>query len=310
MNQKELPVEKNAFLAIVGRPNVGKSSLLNALLGQKLAIVSSKPQTTRTRIMGVLTRGEYQYVFIDTPGLHPSHNRLDDYMTKSIASSVAGVDAAILVTEAGAEIAPAERELIASIRSQHLPAILVINKIDRLAQKEKLMAQIAAYSREYDFEAVVPLSALTGDGIGDLFAEIAPLAQEGPHMFDEDELTDMPEKTLAGEMVREKALRLLQKEVPHGIAVAVERMTERGDGLLEIGATIYCERESHKGIIIGKQGAMLKKIGSYAREDLEKFFGCRVNLQLWVKVKEDWRNRDALLRSFGYDKNNFEDFGE
>ena len=307
MNQKEPPVEKNAFLAIVGRPNVGKSSLLNALLGQKLAIVSSKPQTTRTRIMGVLTRGENQYVFIDTPGLHPSHNRLDDYMAKSISSSVAGVDAVILVTEAGQEIGTTERELIATIRSQHLPAILVINKIDRLAQKEKLMLQIAAYSREYEFEAIVPLSALTGDGLDGLFAEISPLAQEGPHMFDDDELTDMPEKTLAGEMVREKALRLLQKEVPHGIAVAVERMAERDDGLLEIGATIYCERENHKGIIIGKQGAMLKKIGSYAREDLEKFFGCRVNLQLWVKVKEDWRNRDALLRSFGYDKNSFED---
>ncbi len=307
MNQKEPTVGKNAFLAIVGRPNVGKSSLLNALLGQKLAIVSSKPQTTRTRIMGVLTRGEYQYVFIDTPGLHPSHNRLDDYMAKSISSSVAGVDAVILVTEAGQEIGTTERELIETVRSQHLPAILVINKIDRLAQKEKLMVQIAAYAREYEFEAIVPLSALTGDGLDGLFSEISSLAQEGPHMFDDDELTDMPEKTLAGEMVREKALRLLQKEVPHGIAVAVERMTERSDGLLEISATIYCERESHKGIIIGKQGAMLKKIGSYAREDLEKFFGCRVNLQLWVKVKEDWRNRDALLRSFGYDKNSFED---
>ena len=307
MNKKETPVEKSAFLAIVGRPNVGKSSLLNALLGQKLAIVSSKPQTTRTRIMGVLTRGAYQYVFIDTPGLHKSHNRLDDFMAKSISSSVAGVDVVILVTEAGEEISATEKELIATIRGQHLPAILVINKIDRLAQKEKLMAQISAYAKEYDFTAVVPLSALTGDGVDGLFAELAPLAQEGPHMFGDDELTDMPEKTLAAEMVREKALRLLQKEVPHGVAVAVERMTEREDGLLDIGATIYCERESHKGIIIGKQGAMLKKIGSYAREDLEKFFDCRVNLQLWVKVKEDWRNRDALLRSFGYDKNSFED---
>jgi len=307
MNKQETPTQKSAFLAIVGRPNVGKSSLLNALLGQKLAIVSAKPQTTRTRIMGVLTRAEYQYVFIDTPGLHKSHNRLDDYMAKSISSSVAGVDAVILVTEAGEEIASEEQELIAKIRTQQLPTILVINKIDRLVQKEKLMAQIAAYVKEYEFTAVVPLSALTGDGITDLFSELAPLAQEGQHMFADDELTDMPEKTLAAEMVREKTLRLLQKEVPHGIAVAVERMTERSDGLLDIGATIYCERESHKGIIIGKQGTMLKKIGSYAREDLEKFFGCHVNLQLWVKVKEDWRNRDALLRSFGYDKNSFED---
>lgn len=301
------PEPKSAFVAILGRPNVGKSSLLNALLGQKLAIVSSKPQTTRTRIMGVLTRGECQYVFIDTPGLHRPHNRLDEYMRKSISSSVSGVDACLLVTEAGEGIRPEERELIRTIRAQRIPAILAINKTDRLPQKERLMEQIAAYAGECEFQAVVPLSALTGDGLEALFSELAPLAQPGPHMFCEDEFTDMPEKTLAAEMVREKALRLLQKEVPHGIAVSVERMAERGDGLLEIDATIFCERESHKGIIIGKQGAMLKRIGSYAREDLEAFFDCHVNLQLWVKVKEDWRNRDALLRSFGYDKNSFED---
>lgn len=299
---------RSAFLAIVGRPNVGKSSLLNALIGTKLAIVSPKPQTTRTRIMGVLTEENTQLVFIDTPGLHKSRNRLDDYMEKTIVSSVAGVDACILVAEAGEEIRPAERELMRRFRSQGIPAVLVLNKIDALPQKEKLMTQITAFMKEFDFTAVVPLSALKNDGIDTLRSELDRLAMPGDHFFDADELTDMPEKTLVAEIIREKLLRLLDKEIPHGTAVAVERMSEREDGsCTDISATIYCERESHKGIVIGRQGAMLKRVGSNARQDLEEFFQCRINLQLWVKVKEDWRNRDALLRTFGYDKNSFED---
>lgn len=299
---------RTAFLAIVGRPNVGKSSLLNALLGTKLAIVSPKPQTTRTRIMGVHTEGDTQLVFIDTPGLHKSRNRLDDYMEKSIATSVAGVDACILVAEAGREIGPAERELMRRFKSMDIPAVLVLNKIDELPQKEKLVPQIQAFAAEYDFEAVVPLSALTGDGLELLKSELDKLAQPGQHFFGADELTDMPEKTLVAEIVREKILRLLDKEIPHGVAVAVERMSEREDGsCTDVSAVIYCERETHKGILIGKHGAMLKRIGSQARTDLEDFFQCKINLQLWIKVKEDWRNRDALLRSFGYDKNSFED---
>lgn len=309
MVQPSAGAEKSAFLAIVGRPNVGKSSLMNAMLGQKLAIVSSKPQTTRTRIMGILTEGETQLVFLDTPGLHRSRNRLDDYMERSIAASVAGVDGCLLVVEAGEEIRPGERDLLETIRKQELPAVLVINKTDRLAQKEKIMAQISAWSSLYSFAAVVPVSALNGDGILALVRELKALAPEGMHFFEDGEITDMPEQTLAAEIIREKALRLLDKEVPHGVAVAVEQMKERqtpSGPITDLRAVIFCERDSHKGIIIGKGGAMLKKIGTYARQDLEDFFACKINLQLWVKVKEDWRNREAVLRSLGYDNNNFE----
>lgn len=309
MVQPNAGAEKSAFLAIVGRPNVGKSSLLNAMLGQKLAIVSSKPQTTRTRIMGILTEGETQLVFLDTPGLHRSRNRLDDYMERSIAASVSGVDGCLLVVEAGEEIRFGELELLETIRKQEIPAVLVINKIDRLAQKEKIMAQISAWSALYSFTAVVPVSALNGDGVPELVQELKAVAPEGMHFFGAEEITDMPEQTLAAEIIREKALRLLDKEIPHGVAVAVELMKERetqNGPITDIRAVIFCERDSHKGIIIGKGGAMLKKIGTYARQDLEGFFACKINLQLWVKVKEDWRNRDAVLRSLGYDKNNFE----
>lgn len=309
MVQPNAGAEKSAFLAIVGRPNVGKSSLLNAMLGQKLAIVSSKPQTTRTRIMGILTEGETQLVFLDTPGLHRSRNRLDDYMERSIAASVSGVDGCLLVVEAGEEIRSGELELLETIRKQEIPAVLVINKIDRLAQKEKIMAQISAWSALYSFTAVVPVSALNGDGVPELVQELKAVAPEGMHFFGAEEITDMPEQTLAAEIIREKALRLLDKEIPHGVAVAVELMKERetqNGPITDIRAVIFCERDSHKGIIIGKGGAMLKKIGTYARQDLEDFFACKINLQLWVKVKEDWRNRDAVLRSLGYDKNNFE----
>ena len=305
-NQRE---GRCAFVAIVGRPNVGKSSLLNRMLGQKVAIVSSKPQTTRTRIMGVLTEGEDQLVFLDTPGLHKPRSRLDEYMARSVTESVAGVDACLLVTEAGASVSHADRDLLERCRAQQLPVILAINKIDTLAEKSALMAQIAGWSGLYPFEAIVPVSAQDGSGIkSDLIPELRKLCQPGGHFFDEDTLTDQPERVLAGEMVREKLLRLLDKEIPHGAAVAVEKMRERddGSGITDIEATIYCEKDNHKAIIIGKGGAMLKKIGSYARADMERFFGCKINLKLWVKVKEDWRNREAILRSLGYDKTDFD----
>ncbi len=298
-----------AFVAIVGRPNVGKSSLLNRMLGQKVAIVSSKPQTTRTRIMGVLTEGEDQIVFLDTPGLHKPRSRLDEYMARSVTESVSGVDACLLVTEASSPVSHADHDLLERCRAQKIPVILAINKIDTLADKSALMAQIAEWNALYPFEAVVPVSAQDGSGVrSDLLPELKKLCQPGGHFFDEDTLTDQPERVLAGEMVREKLLRLLDKEIPHGAAVAVEKMRERGDGsgITDVEATIYCEKENHKAIIIGRGGSMLKKIGSYARADMERFFDCKINLRLWVKVKEDWRNREAILRSLGYDKTDFD----
>lgn len=300
--------DKTAFIAIVGRPNVGKSSLLNAMLGQKIAIVSNKPQTTRTRIMGVLTKDEYQLVFIDTPGLHKPRNRLGDYMVKSITQSVSGVDACLLVVEAGQKISPADIDLIEKFKSLNMPAVLAINKIDLLEDKSVLIAQITELSKLFSFEAVVPISALDGNGVQALIAELEKLCMPGGHFFEEDTLTDQPERVIAGEIVREKLLRLLDKEIPHGIAVSIERMHEREDdsGITDIDAVIFCERDSHKGIIIGKKGAMLKKVGTFARSDMEKFFDCKINLKLWVKVKEDWRNQEAVLRSLGFDKNDFQ----
>ena len=292
---------KSAFVAIVGRPNVGKSSLLNALVGEKVAIVSSKPQTTRTRITGVLTDGDTQLVFIDTPGLHKPRTKLSEYMVRQVGDSVADVDVAVLVAEPGDEIRQAEQSLIDSFTAQRIPAVLVINKIDTLAEKEKLMAQIALFMRAYAFEAVVPVSALHGDGIGDVLSELRRFAALSPFFLDADTLTDQPERVIVAEIVREKLLRSLFDEVPHGTAVSVESMKERADkDVMDIQVQIYCERESHKGMIIGRGGAMLKKIASQARQDIERFLGCRVNLQCWVKVREDWRNRENIIRSFGY----------
>lgn len=297
--------ERSAVFAIVGKPNVGKSSLLNRLIGQKIAIVSRKPQTTRTRIMGVLTQEDCQLVFMDTPGLLKPRDSLGDYMVKTVLSAVDGVDACLLVAEAGEKISKADEELIQRFREQHIPALLAINKIDLLPDKTKLMEQIAAYSALYPFRAVVPVSARTGSGMNELLEELRAEAQPGGFFFSEDTLTDQPEQTIAAETVREKILRMLSQEVPHGVAVVTDRMVE-DENALEIDATIYCEKPSHKGILIGKGGSMLKKIGTDARIDLEKFFGCRVNLQLWVKVKEDWRQRPQTLQSLGFSEKNLE----
>lgn len=299
--------DKSAFIAIIGRPNVGKSSILNKLLGQKVAIVSSKPQTTRTRIMGVLTEGKDQLVFLDTPGMHKPKNSLGDYMVRSINKSVAGVDACLLVTEAGQEIRENERMLIEKVKKLDLPCVLAINKTDTINDKEVILEQIIKYSNEMDFDAIVPVSAETGSKLDELKEELKKFTSEGGHFFPDDTLTDQPEKVLAAEMIREKILRLTEKEIPHGTAVVIERMKMRDDkNLMDIDATIYCERDTHKGILIGKKGAMLKKISTYARQDMENFFGCKVNLKTWIKVKEDWRNKENLMRSFGFDSNDFQ----
>ncbi len=298
--------KKSAFIAIVGRPNVGKSSLLNRMLGTKIAIVSSKPQTTRTRITGVLTEGDTQLVFVDTPGMHKPKNNLGKYMVRSVNESVGGVDCCMLVVEADKEPSPAELRLIEKFKAMDMPAILAINKIDTLKEKDVLMKQILTYSGLYDFEAVVPVSAENGSGVGELKEELKSKAIEGGHFFEDDTLTNQPEKVLAGEMIREKILRLCDKEIPHGIAVVIEKMRMReGKEILDVDATIYCERETHKRILIGKNGSMLKKISTYSRQDMENFFGCKVFLQTWIKVKEDWRNSIQLMRNFGYDENDF-----
>lgn len=309
---KNTTEQKSAFIAIVGRPNVGKSSLLNCILGQKVAIVSDKPQTTRTRIMGVKTFGESQLVYIDTPGFHKPKNRLGEKMMDSVSAGLSDVDAVTLVVDAAPKfrldpenMPKAELALIEEIKNRKLKTILCINKIDLLADKSDLFEIISAYTGLYDFEAVIPVSAVTNDGVDELTAEQLKYAKPSPHYFADDEVTDQADSVMVTEMVREKMLRLLDKEIPHGIAVGLERFFERdtssGEPIIEADAVIYCERESHKGIIIGKGGSMLKKIGSLAREDIEKFFGCKCNLKLWVKVKEDWRNRDGLIRSFGLD---------
>lgn len=295
------PTSRSAFLAIVGRPNAGKSSLMNALLGQKVAIVSDKPQTTRTRIMGVLTEGETQYVFIDTPGLHKPRTVLGERMVKAVGDGMSDVDCCLLVADATAGFGIPEQELIKEMRRRKLRAVLVLNKIDLLPDKEKLLSLILKFSGEFDFEAVVPLSAKTLDGLDGLKEEMKKLAAPGVHLFDDDTLTDQPERVIAGELVREKILRCLDHEIPHGTAVEIERFHEREDGLLEMDCTIYCEKESHKGILIGKGGATLKKIGTLARKDMESFFDCPVNLKCWVKVKENWRNREGLIHNFGLD---------
>lgn len=293
---------KTAFIAIVGCPNVGKSSILNRLLGQKIAIVSDKPQTTRTKIMGVLTEGDTQLVFTDTPGFHRPRTKLGEKMVQAVSDSVSGVDACLFVVEPEGELRPAELELIEKFKKLKMPVILAINKVDTLPDKEVLMARILELSKAYDFEAVVPVSALRGINMDELLSEMKKLAEESVFFFPEDTLTDQPERVIAAEIIREKLLRNLDREIPHGIAVSIEKMREREDSdIMDIEAVIYCEKDSHKGIIIGKNGAMLKRISTRAREDMEKFFQCHINLRCWVKVKEGWRNREGLIHNFGLD---------
>ena len=293
----------SAFIALVGRPNVGKSSLLNTLVGQKVAIVSDKPQTTRNRIMGVLTRESVQLVFLDTPGTHRPRTRLGDFMVKSIGEAMSGVDVGVLVVEPTATVRDAERELLQKFRAQKLPVLLVINKIDTVEDKATLLTCIDAWRQEFAFEAILPVSALTGEGAEELLTELTQYTFESPHFFPADAVSDQPEKVLAAELLREQMLLSLRDEIPHGIAVVIERMeereTERGV-ILDIDAEIFCERDTHKGMVIGKKGAMLKRISTAARAEMEQALGAHVNLQCWVKVKEDWRNRQGLLNGFGY----------
>jgi len=290
---------KSAMITICGRPNVGKSTLTNALVGEKVAIVSPKPQTTRNRITAIVERGETQFVLLDTPGIHKPRTRLGDYMVSVVRESVADVDCVLMMVEPVASIGPQEEALIERLKETGSPAILVINKIDTV-EKGRLLEVIALYSAAYDFDAVIPVSAKTGDGLKELLDEMEKYAQEGPHFFPDDMITDQPERQICAELVREKLLRCLDKEIPHGTAVEVTRFSERDDGVVEIDVTIYCEKDSHKGIVIGKKGAMLKKIGELARTDMEAFLGTKVFLQTWVKVKENWRDSMAQLRNFGY----------
>ena len=290
---------KTAIITIAGRPNVGKSTLTNHLVGEKIAIVSNKPQTTRNRICGILTRGNNQFVFVDTPGFHKPRTKLGDYMVNAVKDSIADVDLTVLVVEPIPSVGAQEATLIESIRAKRTPAVLAINKIDTI-EKDKLLEVIAAYSETGAFDAIIPISAKTGDGVDLLLAECEKYAIEGPFLFPDDVTTDQPERQVMAEIIREKLLWNLEKEIPHGTAVEITTFTERENGIIDLDATIYCEKASHKGIIIGKQGAMLKKISSMARADCEKFMGTKVYLTTWVKVKENWRDSDFLVRNFGY----------
>ena len=290
---------KTAMITIAGRPNVGKSTLTNYLVGEKIAIVSNKPQTTRNRICGIVTRGNLQFVFVDTPGYHKARTKLGDYMVSTVRESISDVDATILVVEPIAGIGTQEEALMERIRASRCPAILAINKIDTV-EKDKLLEVIAVYSGAGIFDAIIPISAKTGDGVEALLKECEKYAQEGPFLFPDDVTTDQPERQVMAEIIREKLLWCLDKEIPHGTAVEINTFSERDNGIIDLDATIYCEKASHKGIIIGKHGDMLKKISSLARTDCEKFMATKVYLTTWVKVKENWRDSDFLVRNFGY----------
>ena len=295
-----MEVKKSGIITIVGRPNVGKSTLLNALVGEKIAIVTNKPQTTRNRICGIVTRGDCQFVLTDTPGLHKARNRLGEYMDGVVRASITDVDAAVLVVEPIPKPGAPELQLMERMKALNVPGVLVINKIDTLEQKDKLLEVIDAYQQEFDFDAILPISAQKGDGVPELMDTLTGYLTEGPQLFPEDMTTDQPERQVMAEILREKMLRLLQREIPHGTAVEITRFSERDNEIVDVEATIYCEKASHKGIIIGKQGAMLKKISSLARHDMEKFMGTKVYLETWVKVKENWRDNVNYVRSFGY----------
>ncbi len=292
-------ITKSAMITICGRPNVGKSTLTNAIVGEKIAIVSNKPQTTRNRISAVVTRGDTQFVLMDTPGFHKPRTRLGDYMVNVVKESVADVDAVMLLIEPIANIGRQEEELIARINEARVPAVLVINKIDTV-EKSALLEVMAVYSAACEFDAIIPISAKNGEGLDELMQQLEKYAVEGPQLFPDDMISDQPEKQICAELVREKLLLCLDKEIPHGIAIEVTKFTERENGIIDMDVTIFCEKASHKGIIIGKQGAMLRRIGELARNDIEAFMGTKVFLQTWVKVKENWRDSMAQLRNFGF----------
>lgn len=289
---------KSGFVSIIGKPNAGKSTLLNCIIGEKIAAVSDKPQTTRNAISGIYTEKDMQIVFMDTPGIHKPKNKLGEFMSKEIEGAMNSVDITVLVVDC-TEKTNANDEIIANLSGSKMPVLLVINKID-LVEKEQLLKIIAEYSSKMDFKAFIPISALENDGVEVLLSEIKDFLEEGPMYFPEDMLTDQPEKQIMAEFIREKALRCLDKEVPHGIAVEITSFKESENGVLKISATIFCEKKSHKGIIIGKGGLMLKKIGQLSRKEAEEFFGTKVFLELWVKIKEDWRNSDIMLKNFGF----------
>ena len=295
-------IKKSGIITICGRPNVGKSTLTNAFVGEKVAIVTNKPQTTRNRICGIKNRGECQFIFVDTPGLHRARTRLGDYMVNVVKESVADVDAVLLLVEPIPNVGEPEGQLIARIKALGCPAVLAINKADTVAQKDKLLEVIQVYSQEHDFDAVVPISARTGQGVDELLGVLEGFLPEGPQLFPEDMTSDQPERQMMAEIMREKLLLLLDKEIPHGTAVEITRFAERDDEVVEVEATIYCEKNSHKGIIIGKGGGMLKKASTLARQDMEKFMGTKVFLKTWVKVKENWRDNPAAIQNFGYVK--------
>ena len=292
-------ITKSAMITICGRPNVGKSTLTNALVGEKIAIVSNKPQTTRNRISAVVTRGNTQFVLMDTPGFHKPRTRLGDYMVNVVKESVADVDAVMLLVEPIANIGRQEEELIARLKETNVPAVLVINKIDTV-EKSELLEVMAMYSQAHGFDAIIPISAKKNKGLDELMAQLDKYAVEGPQLFPDDMISDQPEKQICAELVREKLLLCLDKEIPHGTAIEVTKFSERENGIIDMDVTIFCEKASHKGIIIGKNGAMLRKIGEMARTDIEAFMGTKVFLQTWVKVKENWRDSMAQLRNFGY----------
>ena len=293
-------IKQVAMITVCGRPNVGKSSLTNALVGEKIAIVSNKAQTTRNRIYGVVNREDTQYILLDTPGLHKPRSALGEYMVKVVTSSLSDVDCALLLVEPIPHVGGPEQALIDRIREEKIPCVLCINKIDTVEPAE-LLPVIAAYNAVWDgFDAIIPISAHTGSGLDDLMTQLHKYAQEGPQLFPDDVISDQPERQVMGELLREKLLLCLDKEIPHGTAVEITKFSERDSGVIDVDATIYCEKASHKGIIIGKQGAMLKKISSLARQDMEKFMGTKVYLETWVKVKENWRDNMNYVRSFGY----------
>ena len=295
-------ITKSGIITICGRPNVGKSTLTNAFVGEKVAIVTNKPQTTRNRICGIKNRGASQFVFVDTPGLHKARTRLGDYMVNVVKESVSDVDAVLLLVEPIPHVGEPEEQLIARLRTLRCPAVLAVNKADTLEQKEKLLEVIQVYSQAFSFDAVVPISAKTGQGVEELLDVLEGYLPEGPQLFPEDMTSDQPERQMMAEILREKLLLLLDKEIPHGTAVEITRFAERDDEIIEVEATIYCEKNSHKGIIIGKGGGMLKRASTLARQDMERFMGAKVFLKTWVKVKENWRDNPAAIQNFGYVK--------